>query len=217
MEETKLKLEQIKDILASLNDTILQSHLIQDNKYTFNFQDKLYRVKMPSQRDKVNANDIMNKLYMKLINENMKLPENERHKTRVQLKQALKDSGLIDIAQLEKNKADLYKELNNLYNELAQVLSENIETIKQYEQKIIPIRDEFQKVSITIANYLQASIEDRKEKVYYEYLTYTCTEYLENNNWVKVWNQFEDYQNETSGLEDKAAEGMIALLMNTQG
>lgn len=209
--EEKSKLENIKDILDNLQESILENHLIQDNKYLFAFNEQLYRVRMPSQKEKSIADVVKNKLYLELVKEGSNY-------TRKQLKLLLKEKQNIDIEELEKTRNKLQEDLKVLYYELAEKLSDNIEAIEQFQEKIIKLKYDLKSLCIEIATYLMPSIEDRLEKVYIEQLTFSCTERLikeenQEDKWIKVWKSLEEYQNESSGLEDRSASGMIALLV----
>jgi hypothetical protein len=218
MDESQVnKLEEIHNIFSELDNQILNSELIQDNKLMFLFDEKIYRVRTPNQKEKVIADNERNKLYIRLVSENVTLPLEQRHKTKDQLKEILKYTN-IDIDALEKEKEVILKEIRELYLELALKLSHQSNEIKFLQDKIKLSLEKLQKKAFEITTYLLPCIESRLEKEYVEFLAALCTEKVisEDNNdkWVSVWSSLEEFQNENSGLENKAVEGMVKLLIN---
>ena len=61
------KIEEIKDLLISYNSDFVNESLIKDNKCVFYYNDKIYRVRMPNQRQQSEADHEKYKLYGKLI------------------------------------------------------------------------------------------------------------------------------------------------------
>jgi len=205
--EEKSNLEKVQDIMTGLQSNILHTHLIEDNKYIFNYQTAVYRVRMPSQKEKSDAEIMRNKMQIKLLSEGTNL-------TRKQLIKLLKEKQNIDIAEMEERKKKLKEEIETSYYDLAQTLTNNEIQVNVYVEKIIGLKNQFQTLAIEISTWLMPSIEDRLEKEYLEYLTYLCTEKSIQDIWVNVWSTLEAYQNENTGLENLAAEGMIALMLH---
>jgi len=187
-----------------LND----STIIQDNTLPFLIEDKFYRCRMPNQKEKTEAEDRRNRLYFKLLKEGGYL-------TRKQLKTLLKDKQDVDIEELELEKTKLLTQLQDFYLTLAQKMTEEAEVITTLKKEIVDIRAKYMKVSFEIITLLSACIEDRLEKEYMEYLTYLCTEQLEENGtWSKIWGSYDDFQSKNSKLENKAVEHLVYLFVN---
>lgn len=203
--------EHIQSLLGTLESTLNDTSIIQDNKLNFIIEDSLYRCRMPNQREKTEAEDRKNRLYIKLLQEGGFL-------TRKQLKNLLKENQNIDIDKMEEEKYKLVTELQNLYLTLAPKLSSDIDAINSLKEKILNVKKAHMDISLEIVNYLSPCIEDRLEKEYIEYLTYLCTEKcVGNDTWEKTWATYNDFQNQNSKLENKAVEHFVYLFVNVRG
>lgn len=205
--------EKAKELLATLDSPYNDSSIIQDNKVLFINDGVLYRCRMPSQREKTLAEDKKNRLYGELL-------EVGGYKTRKQLKQLLKDKQDIDIDKLEVEKNLLQEEIKNgLYLSLATKGSDDTETIESIKQKINELRLKHMQLSLEISGHLSACIEDRLEKEYIEYITYLCTERVDEKDETKsskIWNSYDEFQNANTKVETKAIQHTVILLLNTR-
>lgn len=201
--------EFAQSILETLESTLNDSSIIQDNKLNFFIESNLYRCRMPNQREKSEAEDRKNRLYVKLLQDGGYL-------TKKQLTKLLKEKQDIDIEALEEQKAKLYHELQDTYLTLAPKLSEETEIITALKEKIALIKSAYMKVAHEIVSYLNPCIEDRLEKEYVEYLTYLCTEQYKDETWSKVWVSYDDFQSKNSKLENKAVEHFVYLFINVR-
>lgn len=198
------KLKRLKEVLDSLNINLNNTSLIQDNKIIYIVNNQTYRTVMPNQRERVEAEDRRDILYTKLVTEG-------KYKTESQWRKILKENQDIDIAKLEVEKDTIIEKLKDTLLTLNERATGD-PSIVNLKTEIKEIHDSFQKLSIQIADYLQPCIESRLKKEYIEYLTYACTEKPEKDNWVKVWNSFEDYQKDNSIIAHKAIEYLTKLI-----
>lgn len=209
------KIAQIKDLLGNMEDNMTNQSLIQDNKIIFTFDNSVYRCHMPNQRIQSEAEDYQNKIKIRLL-------KDEDAITRKQLIKVLKEKQDIDIYELEDQKEKLKKDLQDCYLDLAVTTSEREDKLDELKDKKQKIEDEFMKVSIEIADYLTPCTEERIVVSYYRYLTYACTEksvpsdVSGEEKWAKVWKNFEDYENDDSGLSYKALNCVHTLLLNVK-
>lgn len=211
MENTELnakKLEQIKDILSSIQMNSLEDSLIKDNKIYFEYLGKSYRGKMPSQKDMADAYKKKDQTYLKMIQEEICLTKN-------QIKQVLKDKQGIDLDILEEERNSLQKELQDVYMDLALLHPDNKEKCDIQKEKIAEIENRFTDVFIKITEYLAPALENQLEKVYIEFLTARCIEVEEENTWKSVWIKYEDFQNDTNILTSECVKHMTYLLIRT--
>lgn len=205
----KNDISRLQDVLESLDINNLNNQLIQDNKSMFIVDDTFYRVRMPSQRDRTQAEDYKNKVYHKLIADTNAL-------TRKQLKKRLLEKD-IDIEALEQEKDSIQKEVKDLYLSLAVVENQEEDRLEQLKNDVIKKQSEVVKLSIEITQMLASSIEDRLEKEYTEYLTYLCTEQgvgETSDQWERLWPSYDAFCDDSSKLVNKAVEHLVYLLIH---
>jgi hypothetical protein len=86
--------------------------------------------------------------------------------------------------------------------------------ISEYSDKILKIQQTLQQLAMDIATYLSPSLESRLEKFYLEYLTSVCTEKQEGNEWKRIWNSLEEFNNADTVLTNKSVASLTWLLLN---
>lgn len=214
-EEVKLSpmAEKAKQLLSTLEMPYNDSSLIQDNKILFTIDAVLYRVRMPSQREKTLAEDKKNRIYGELL-------EKGGYKTRKQLRQLLKQNNDIDIDQMEAEKNKIQDEIkNSLYMSLATKTSDDVETIESIKTKIETLRLQHIQMALEISTHLSASIEDRLEKEFIEYVAFLCTEKADDkevDKWNPIWTSYDEFQNANTKVETKAIQHTVILLLNSR-
>lgn len=216
MEDEKITpqntLTKIKDLLDSMDVRIDNTSLIQDNKIIYKFQEKLYRCRMPNQRERAEADDFKNKCQIRLM-------EAGGYKSRKQLRAILKENGMVDLDALEVEKLKLQEDLKQVWMDMAILLDEQSDAIAKIKEKAIDIENKHYDICIEISNYLSPSMEDRIEKEFVEYLTYICTEQIKLDSsdlWEPVWKSYKEFQEDVTHLPNKAVLILTHLLLNTR-
>jgi hypothetical protein len=204
------KLDQIKSVLSTIQLNSLDDSLVKDNILYFDYEGKQYRCKMPSQKDISNAHRRKDQFYLQSISNDICL-------TKDQIKKVLKEKQNIDLDLLELEKKELQKQLQDIYIDLATIHPDSSEKIESKKQLILSIEQQFTDIFIKITEYLTPSIESQLEKIYIEYLTFSCSEQKEDNteNWKKIWLSYEDFENENSNLTSECIKHMTFLLIKT--
>lgn len=191
MEDQNKVLEEVLDVLTDDAEA-----MIQDNKLMFSFEDKLYRARMPSQKERTLAKQAKDKEYFKLVKEGLLPFEKD-------LIKELKEKQGVDIEAMQ-------KELDKLSDEYIQIAL-SLSTKKDVEEKAIALfkekmaENKLQRriLSIQKGEKLSASIENQALDVFYKMLTSSCTEKLvnqEEDKWEKVWKNFEEFDNDDTKL-----------------
>lgn len=203
------KMQILQNQLDSLNSIVKDNNLVVDNNLIFkNTKNELLRVRMPSQKEKSLAKDKHDELTGELY-----LRPNVY--TQERLKSILKKNQKIDIDKLEKQKQKHISQLKEYYLSSGDLYSESKETIDKYAKKIEETKNEIFKLTIKITELLDPSIESRAFKIYIEYLAYTCTEKnIKDEEWVKFWNTFEEFENDNSDNPTLAVANISQLMMN---
>jgi len=203
MEDKEILTESISDLSTNNFD----DSLIKDNKLCFIIGDILYRVRMPNQGEQSLTEHKRNLIQLDYLKQEGCITKN-------QLIVQLKNSGIIDIVKLEEQKEELTKDLKKYWFVLATKDSEDKNKIIEYSEKISKIQNNLQQLAIDISTYLNPCLESRIEKFYLEYLTVLCTEQRIGEEWKKVWNTLEDFNNADSSLSNKAIAYQSWLLLN---
>jgi len=201
--------EDIKEMLKDINMNMDGSSLIQKNEIVFEYKDKTYRCVMPNQRQQSEAEQAQNKCKIKLLQEEDTL-------TRKQLIKVLKDKQEIDIAVLEKAKGKLQEDLQTVYLELAVVPTDNPIKIQEIKQKKSEIESKFMDITIEIVELLSPCIEEQAKIQYFKYLGYLCTEehIKDTEDFKRIWQTYEEFENNNTGLSFKSVESIQTLLLS---
>lgn len=208
-------------VFAELQKEIMHPELIKDGKLHFEYNGIIYRVRMPNQKELTEANNIRNRKFYAL------LQERDANGKPVyllikNLKKILKFNQCIDIDELDNQLEILKKQLIDVHLELAKITDSEIKTIEKYQKKIQTIKDQRTDIILEKAGYLAVAIEPQAEDVYYKTLTRFCTEqYVESGegenrkgDFIKVWEKFDDYENDNSLLPNIALGKFTELYLN---
>ncbi|MFA5048510.1 MAG: hypothetical protein WC516_05815 [Patescibacteria group bacterium] len=213
--------DNLQLILQELQKDVLHPELIKDNKYHFTFEEKLYRVRMPSQKELAEANGQRNIRFYELLKE-----KDDKGKPVYllikNLKEELKKSQNIDIDKMDKELEDLKDELLQTHIELSKVTDTEEKTIQQYKEKIAKIKDKRTALILEKSGYLGLAIEPQVEDTFYKTLTRLCTEqYIETGegenkvgNFIAVWNNLSEYLNDNTLLPNIAIGKFTELYFN---
>ena len=207
--DKNIKEEDIKEILEDINMNMDGSSLIQKNEIFFEYKDKAYRCIMPNQRQQSEAEQAQNKYKIKLLQEDGTL-------TRKQLVKVLKNKQDIDITILEKTKTKLQEELQTVYLELAVVPTDNPAKIQEIKQKKAEIEAKFMDITIEIVELISPCIEEQAKIQYFKYLAYLCTEkhIKDTEDFKRIWQTYEEFENNNTGLSFKSVESIQTLLLS---
>lgn len=207
MSDEQLK---FKEIVDEIEADYLDKDMIQDNKLNFMFNKKLYRARMPNQREVTKAKNVYHNSKIELLKQEGTLPEK-------QLREVLKKKG-IDLAEIERQIQEVDNELLQVYLFLAKKSDNEKKAIEKSKEKIAKLKNNRRKLAEELSGYLASSIESQARDQQYEYLTSVCTEeYKEEDKkgtWVKVWKSFEDYENDSSNLTYKSLAMLTLLMIN---
>ena len=210
--EEKINLEEV---FAELNEDSSNPELIKDNKLHFRVDDKLYRVKMPNQKELFEATLHKDVMQGKFI-------QQKGLYTISQWKKILKENQNIDIDEMQKEIDDNEKELLQLYISLAHKKDSAVKLIKELIDKIKIVKEDRLKLVLDKAGFVAPAIQYKVQDEYYKYLTAQCTEVMvvespedaAKEKWDKVWNSFEKYQNDNSKIAYIALGKLNELMIN---
>jgi hypothetical protein len=197
----------LNESLADLAKNNFDDSLIKDNKLCFILDEKLFRVRMPTQGEQSLTEQRRNLAQLEYVKQDGCI-------TKSQLIKQLKENKVVDIEALESTKEDLTKDLKKYWFLLATKDSGDKAKLEEYSEKISKIQTALQNIAMDIATYLCPSLESRLEKFYIEYMTSLCAEEQIKDKWVKIWETFDDFNSTNSPLTNKATTSMTWLLLN---
>jgi hypothetical protein len=206
-------MENLKEVLKDLEDLreqTLDTSLIEDNAILFAHGENLYKVKMPSQKQSFVIEKARDKRYLELL-------EDKDLKTRRQIKAILKDRD-IDIDAIEEEKEQLLSKQRDIQMELA-IKRDGDDKIEEYIDELRKIRVKFLELSMEITSLLSASLETKLENYFLEYTTFECTYKLvgEDDKLERAFINYEEFENDESGVVKSAIACMGKLFLSTQG
>lgn len=208
MEDKQINFQEIID---ALDTEVLDKDLIQDNKLAFMFEKQLYRVRMPKQKELMQAKEIYHSTKIKLLQKGDVLTED-------QLRETLKKNN-INVSELESELRNLDNELIQASLSLAHKKDNETDGILKAKEKITTIKNKRYKIAENIAENLSSSLQNQAKDKQYEYLTFACTEKYtvkdDKGIWDRVWDKLEDYENVDTNLTYIALGYLTRLVLTT--
>lgn len=186
-------MEKIDEIKEQVNEEIKLNEieeLIKNKVTTFDYKGQSYRVRPLTFKDR-------NLGYEKKVEKYTELLSNSKFKLEEDLKKVYKDSRNIDIDEMQNRYNSLEAQISNFMEQLGKLVKEDasIDQKKHLTDKIGELRSSQDNISRKKSELLQYSVESQVMLYVYNFLTYLCTEKKEGENWIPVWNSFEEYQN----------------------
>lgn len=208
-------------VFAELQKELLHPELIKDGKLHFEYNNFIYRVRMPNQKELTEANNLRNRKFYALLQERDEKGKPVYLLTK-NLKKLLKFSQGVDIDEFDQKLEDSKKQIINVLLELSKVTDSEIKTIEKYRKKIQELKEQRKEIVLEKAGYLAVAVEPQAEDIYYKTLTRFCTEqYIENGegenktgDFVKVWSNCEEYDNDNSLLPNIALGQFTELYLS---
>ena len=176
----------VKKLSKKLKDAETSSKvegLIKDNKCTFTYKKKQYRVHKPNPSEKVDINSEKSKKFIELLQEPKNILEE-------QLIAMYLEKG-IDIGEIDNKLAKLVKEEQELYLRLYPSQSKN--DIDKLEADIAGLRAQRVELSLKKDDYLEYCIEKQLIDFINAYLLCTVVEVEDKKEWVRLFGSYEDY------------------------
>jgi len=192
---SKTNEEAAKEMLAILSDNenvALAEAAIHNNELEFELDTILYKVRKSTFAEKQAANKYRMKKFIELLKDPDTILEKD-------LKKLYKNKG-IDLDGVEKQLLELDSQQKSLMLTLGQAIKENKSKVEleKYKVEIIQISNTIQELNQQKQQLLEFSLENRILMDVYSYMIWMISEKKVGDNWVKVWNKFEDFLNCTN-------------------
>ena len=167
---------------------------ISDNKIEFEYNNNKYRVVQPSYKEKMEANKRRLEKQIAMLKEKDE-NGNFKYMSEKDLYLLYKERG-IDLQEYDR-KIELLKNRElELSNQLGKALKEKEQGKEAIKKEIEEVRDRVKELIMDKTYFLEVSIEQQVNVFLYSYFTSIMTEVYKDNKWVKVWNSFDEYENE---------------------
>jgi len=212
------RLVDAEKIVKSMDDDINLKRVeefIKDNKITFDYEGKQYRVKMLNLREKEELDILRRKKFSQLLQAKDD-QNNYVYLLEKDLIKVLKDRGM-NIDEIDDDLKKLDSEFSRIQLELGESLSKNEgeAILKTYEDNIQAIISQKQILSTQRNLLLTYSLENCLENYVYQVITFLSLEKLEDELWIKAFDTLEDFQNyKDENLIIKAGQFSILLQIN---
>jgi hypothetical protein len=211
MEEVKkdTKIEEAKKIVDKMvedKELNLIEEMIKDNKATFIYKDKHYRVRLLNIKEKEELDNLRRKKFGQLIQDKDILLEKD-------LIEVYKGRG-IDIEEIKNQIKKLESEQLDLQLKLGAAESKNEgETVlKTYHDKIAESMYKIKILSTQITLLLEFSLENQLLNYVAQVITYLSLDEIIDGEWKRIFNSLEDFQNYSDvDLINKASIYSMAL------
>ena len=188
-QKTEVKIEEInKKLIDTLNLNDIED-LLKANEKTFEYEGNTYRAKKANYRQKQEA-------YTKRVEKFTELLRKDNYILEDDLRANYKKKG-IDVSELDKKISYKVVERDNLMFRLGEAIKNMLpdNELQQFKKEIEACNNEIQFLNTKRMSYLEFSIENQVLIYTYSYLTFLIAEKKEGENWVRVWNTWEDYLN----------------------
>lgn len=201
--------EEVVKIIEQMNqdkDLAQLEDLIHSNVKEFELNDKKYRVRLMSLKEK-------EELYYLRLQKFGQLMKNEDILLEKDLIVIYQKRG-IDIVGLNDSLTKLDAEMINLQLNLGKALDENNSeiTLKSYKDKYDKLKGEKEVIQFQKDDLLQYSLENQMLNYTAEYITYLTLDIEQEGKWIRLFKNHEEFINcEDLELINKA--GMISMAM----
>jgi len=197
------------------NELSRVGELIKDNRIIFDYKDKKYRVRLLNLKEKEELDMLRRKKFSQLVQEKDD-KGNYVYLLEQDLIKILKERGL-DIEEINDEIKKLDSRLIKIQLDLGESLSKNEGEVilKTYEEDIKEVILQKQ-VLFTQKNLLLTySLENCLENYVYQVITFLSFEKLEEEIWIKAFDNLEDFQNcKDENLIIKAGQFSLLLQPN---
>lgn len=209
-----MSVDNLKEVINELEAQTLHPELIQDNKLHFSCDNIIYRVRIPNQRELLEADKQKSSYQIMLLN-------SENTLTLKKLKKVLKEKHEIDIDAMEEELKSSEEKMLNVYKRLGKRNDQDKEGIESDKKALADIKTDRDKLIEEISKHITPSIDVQAENYYMAYLTSICTEKNievdDGVKWEAVWKTFDEYMSsEDSNLKHYAMGYLTTLLVKVR-
>jgi hypothetical protein len=203
MERNEIDVNNIKAKMNEILETDTIENFIKKNSVEFTIGEIAYRVNKPDYKQKQEVNKKRISKYQEFLNEKDE-KGNFLYKTEEELRKQYKLRGTA-VEDLEGRFDALDNKKNTIMLKLGEYIKNNKpdNDLKVLRDEIAEIISEQQELTIRKTNLLETSIEMQILMYMYTYLAFITTEKKEGENWIRVWNTWEEFEKADNELMDR--------------
>ncbi len=208
--ETKeVKVEEIQKKINDILDLSEMEDLIKSNEKIFELNNVTYRVRKPNLKEKQEA-------YRKRVEKFTELLYDKKYKLEEDLKQVYLERG-IDINAITLDIQNKMLKRDGLMVKLGEAIKNKAvePDLLAYKEEITDITFQIQNLSIRKTGLLEYSIENQVMIYAYSYLTFLIAEKKEGEQWVRVWKDWSEFENDKEVLVNKFSM-YVTLISNIE-
>jgi len=198
-QKKELEIKEVKDKITEILNIGEVEELIKSNEKIFEENGITYRVKKPDSKQKKET-------YEKKIEKFTELLRNDKFVLEKDLKELYLKRG-IDIDGMTKKIREKMNSRDDLMFRLGEAIKNKapIPDLETFKKEIQSLNEEIQDLSIEKTRYLEASIEQQVMIHTYSYLTYLIGEKKEGDNWVRIWNSWDEFENDKDKIANRVS------------
>jgi len=178
---------KLAEELGDIKDMAVYEELLKDNTITFKVQEKEYRVRRMKLVEK-------QEVFQQKAKKFGELSGDKDWKFRDQIIEEAKKKGY-DLDKINKRTIKLQIEIDDAFERLAKMSEDT--RIKKAKQDLNSLLYEQAQISQKQTDLFQFSIEDYLEFYVKSYLGYLVTEIKKKDEWIKLFNSYDELQNST--------------------
>jgi hypothetical protein len=173
------------DEMLNLNNI---KELIRSNEQIFEYNGITYRVRKPTYKQRQEA-------YTKRIEKYTELLKNDKYLLEEDLKKTYLKRN-INVETIANDMQNLIVKRDDLMLKLGELLKNGApdSDLNLLKQEIEDLNDRISVLAFKRTSLLEFSIEQQVMMYTYSYFTFLLSEKKEGENWVRVWNKFEDFE-----------------------
>lgn len=204
----ELRHEEAKKILDSMNEEYnigKVQEMIKDNQIEFTYEEKEYRVRLLTAKEKDELDYLRRKKYGQLIQDRDILLEKD-------LIVVYKERGL-DISELDVEIKKISKQIAELNYKLgASLANKSGDTVlKTYEEDIKKLTAQLYEIMIKKNHLLEYSLENQLNNYVAKITSYLSLDIKIEDKWIRAFNSLDDYMNTSDKLINLAGTYSMAL------
>uniref|UniRef100_A0A6M3K6R6 Uncharacterized protein n=1 Tax=viral metagenome TaxID=1070528 RepID=A0A6M3K6R6_9ZZZZ len=191
-EEIKKPEETSQDYIDKVNDLLNLNEiadLVKSNEKIFEVNNISYRIKKPSYKQR-------QEVYKKKMEKYIDFLKDEKYLLEKDLKILYSKRG-IDIDKMNIELENKMRRRDEMMIKLGEAIKNKSgdNDLQILKREIESMNDEIQILAVEKSNLLDPSIEKQVSIFIYSYFTFVLAEKKDGENWLKVWNTYEDYEN----------------------
>jgi hypothetical protein len=198
-QSTQTAIDEVKKKVSELLNLSEMEDLVKSNEKIFDIDGQSYRVRKPNFKEK-------QEVYRRRIEKFTELIKNPAYMLEKDLIATYRTRG-IDMDKIDGDFQSKVARRDELMLKLGEAIKNQTPEFEWqiYRKEIEELNAEIQNISINKTSLLEFSVENQVLVTMFNYVTFLVTEKKIGDSWVKVWNNYTEYENDSSNVPSRAA------------